>query len=115
MNRDLVTYIITIECPTITDVHRTSLAPSHQHTHPLTLILSLPLPPCHWINSMQINAGEHDPLDPEYSILKQRLARRLRYERYDVSNLDLPSITALAERTITNVCEPLCSRPCSSW
>ena len=47
--------------------------------------------------------GEHDPLDPEYSILKQRLARRLRYERFDVSKLDLPSITALAERTITNV------------
>ena len=52
-----------------------------------------------------ITLGEHDPLDPEYSILKQRLARRLRYERYDVAKLDLPSITALAERTITNVRE----------
>lgn len=51
--------------------------------------------------------GEHDPLDPEYSILKQRLARRLRYERADASQLDLPSITALAERTITNDLEYL--------
>ncbi|GAX81647.1 hypothetical protein CEUSTIGMA_g9075.t1 [Chlamydomonas eustigma] len=51
--------------------------------------------------------GEHDPLDPEYSILKQRLARRLRYERSDTSKLDLPSITALAERTITNDLEYL--------
>ncbi len=25
--------------------------------------------------------GVHDPLDPEYSILKQRLARRARYEK----------------------------------
>lgn len=27
--------------------------------------------------------GVHDPLDPEYSILKQRLARRVRYEGQD--------------------------------
>jgi hypothetical protein len=45
----------------------------------------------------------HDPLDPEYSILKQRLARRVRYEGVDPTKLDLVSITHLAERTITNV------------
>jgi hypothetical protein len=42
--------------------------------------------------------GVHDPLDPEYSILKQRLARRARYEKLDVSKLDLVSITKLANR-----------------
>uniref|UniRef100_A0A7S2VV98 Limiting CO2-inducible protein B/C beta carbonyic anhydrase domain-containing protein n=1 Tax=Chlamydomonas chlamydogama TaxID=225041 RepID=A0A7S2VV98_9CHLO len=51
--------------------------------------------------------GVHDPLDPEYSILKQRLARRLRYEKTDVSKLDLVGITAVAERTITNDLEYL--------
>jgi hypothetical protein len=35
--------------------------------------------------------GVHDPLEPEYSILKQRLARRLRYEGADTSKLDLVS------------------------
>ncbi len=45
----------------------------------------------------------HDPLDPEYSILKQRLARRIRYEGVDPTKMDLVSITHLAERTITNV------------
>jgi len=45
--------------------------------------------------------GVHDPLDPEFSILKQRLARRLRYEKVDVTQMDLASLTALAERTIT--------------
>lgn len=47
--------------------------------------------------------GVHDPLEPEYSILKQRLARRVRYERMNVKNLTLPSLTKLAERTITDV------------
>ncbi|KAJ9513520.1 hypothetical protein QJQ45_006164 [Haematococcus lacustris] len=46
--------------------------------------------------------GVHDPLDPEYSILKQRLARRARYERVDCAKLDLVSITKLAARTIAN-------------
>ncbi|GFH30859.1 LCIB_C_CA domain-containing protein, partial [Haematococcus lacustris] len=46
--------------------------------------------------------GVHDPLDPEYSILKQRLARRVRYENIDPTKMDLVSITGLAERTITN-------------
>ncbi|GFH30412.1 low-CO2 inducible, partial [Haematococcus lacustris] len=41
-------------------------------------------------------------LDPEYSILKQRLARRARYERVDCAKLDLVSITKLAARTIAN-------------
>ena len=49
----------------------------------------------------------HDPLDPEFSILKQRLARRLRYERTDVAGLDLADITAVAERTMTNDLEYL--------
>ncbi len=37
--------------------------------------------------------GLHDPLEPEYSILKQRLARRIRYEKMDVNMLDLVSLT----------------------
>ncbi|KAJ9511326.1 hypothetical protein QJQ45_029740 [Haematococcus lacustris] len=51
--------------------------------------------------------GVHDPLDPEYSILKQRLARRVRYENIDPTKMDLVSITGLAERTITNDIEYL--------
>jgi hypothetical protein len=46
--------------------------------------------------------GVHDALDPEFSILKQRLARRLRYERTDLATLDLAGMTAIAERTITS-------------
>lgn len=40
--------------------------------------------------------AEHDALDPEYSILKQRLARRIRYEGMndeDVQKMDLVQIT----------------------
>jgi hypothetical protein len=51
--------------------------------------------------------GVHDPLEPEYSILKQRLARRLRYEGADVSRLNLVSLTAAAERTMTDDLEYL--------
>uniref|UniRef100_A0A6U2J374 Limiting CO2-inducible protein B/C beta carbonyic anhydrase domain-containing protein n=1 Tax=Chlamydomonas euryale TaxID=1486919 RepID=A0A6U2J374_9CHLO len=51
--------------------------------------------------------GEHDVLDPEYSILKQRLARRLRYEKADMSTMTLEGLTAVAERTITNDLEYL--------
>ncbi|GLC33492.1 hypothetical protein PLESTB_000080900 [Pleodorina starrii] len=51
--------------------------------------------------------GLHDPLEPEYSILKQRLARRIRYEKTDVSVLDLPSLTQIAERTISDDLEYL--------
>lgn len=38
----------------------------------------------------------HEPLDPEYSILKQRLARRMKYEgmsEEDVQEMDLVEIT----------------------
>ncbi|CAL8468509.1 g8049 [Coccomyxa elongata] len=47
--------------------------------------------------------GVHEALDPEYSILKQRLARRMRYEgmtEEDVEKMDLVQITKIAERTI---------------
>lgn len=51
--------------------------------------------------------GVHDPLEPEYSILKQRLARRLRHEGVDSSKLDLVAVTKAAERTITSDLEYL--------
>jgi hypothetical protein len=53
--------------------------------------------------------GRHDPLDPEYSILKQRLARRIRYEGLSerVADLDLVEMTRVAERTITDDLEYL--------
>ena len=53
--------------------------------------------------------GRHDPLDPEYSILKQRLARRIRYEGLadQVAGLDLVAMTRVAERTITDDLEYL--------
>uniref|UniRef100_A0A7R9VTR2 Limiting CO2-inducible protein B/C beta carbonyic anhydrase domain-containing protein n=1 Tax=Chlamydomonas euryale TaxID=1486919 RepID=A0A7R9VTR2_9CHLO len=54
--------------------------------------------------------GQHDALDPEYSILKRRLAHTLRAERADVSDLDLAKITAAAERTITADLEYLISK-----
>lgn len=53
------------------------------------------------------NPGLHDPLEPEYSILKQRLARRIRYEDLDPAAMDLCSLTAAAERTITDDLEYL--------
>ncbi len=61
------------------------------------------------LNLVQV-PGVHDPLDPEYSILKQRLARRARYEKVDVSKLDLVAITKLAERTISNDLEFLAEK-----
>lgn len=51
--------------------------------------------------------GVHDAEDPEYSILKQRLARRIRYEEQDVATMDLAEITKVAERTITDDLEYL--------
>jgi len=51
--------------------------------------------------------GVHDPLDPEYSILKQRLARRIRWEQQDVNSMDLADITKAAERMITDDLEYL--------
>ena len=40
--------------------------------------------------------AEHEPLDPEYSILKQRLARRIRHDGgtdADLADMDLVDIT----------------------
>lgn len=54
--------------------------------------------------------GEHDPLEPEYSILKQRLARRAKYEKLDPSKMSLVDITALAERVISSDLEHLVSK-----
>ncbi|KAI8472832.1 MAG: low-CO2-inducible protein [Monoraphidium minutum] len=51
--------------------------------------------------------GVHDPIDPEYSILKQRLARRIRYERLNPEAMSLPDMTSLAERVITDDLEYL--------
>lgn len=47
--------------------------------------------------------GVHDPLEPEYSILKQRIARRMAYEKIDPSKSTLVDVTKVAERVITNV------------
>jgi len=51
--------------------------------------------------------GVHDPLEPEYSILKQRLARRAAFEGLQPADMSLVDITALAERTITTDLEYL--------
>jgi hypothetical protein len=47
--------------------------------------------------------GSHDPLEPEYSILKSRIARRIKYEKGDVQEMTLVDITKVAERVITTV------------
>jgi hypothetical protein len=47
--------------------------------------------------------GTHDPLEPEYSILKSRMARRIKYEKGDVQEMTLVDITKVAERVITTV------------
>ena len=39
----------------------------------------------------------HEPLDPEYSILKQRLARRLRYEGADESAVQRMTLVDLTK------------------
>ena len=47
---------------------------------------------CDWA----ICNAEHDALDPEYSILKQRLARRIRHDGLtdvDIAKMDLVGIT----------------------
>eukprot|EP00890_Picochlorum_soloecismus_P005650 jgi/Picsp_1/6086/NSC_03440-R1_low-co2 inducible protein len=49
--------------------------------------------------------GVHEPLDPEFTILKQRLARRLRYDGIDddgMAEMDLVELTRIAERTISD-------------
>ncbi|CAK0781496.1 hypothetical protein CVIRNUC_005388 [Coccomyxa viridis] len=61
--------------------------------------------------------GEHEPLDPEYSILKQRLARRIRHDGgtdADLANMDLVDITKIAERTILDDLEYLISQTITS-
>jgi hypothetical protein len=55
----------------------------------------------------------HEPLEPEYSILKQRIARRLRHEGHtdqSVRGLSLTQLTQVAERTITDDLEHLISQ-----
>lgn len=55
--------------------------------------------------------GEHDHLDPEHSIMKQRLARRLRLEgvrsRAQLEALTLAELTEVAERAFTADLEEL--------
>lgn len=57
--------------------------------------------------------GVHEPLDPEFTILKQRLARRLRYDGMgdrEVAGMDLVGLTKVAEKTITDDLDFLISR-----
>ncbi|PSC73738.1 low-CO2 inducible isoform B [Micractinium conductrix] len=57
--------------------------------------------------------GVHDAVNPEYSILKQRIARRLRHEGEtdeSVKKLSLTDITKVAERTISDDLEFLISK-----
>ncbi|GLI71752.1 hypothetical protein VaNZ11_017071, partial [Volvox africanus] len=54
--------------------------------------------------------GVHDPLEPEYSILKQRIARRLAYEGVKPQEMDLVEITKAAERVISTDLEYLISK-----
>ncbi len=57
--------------------------------------------------------GVHAPLDPEFTILKQRLARRLRYDGVEdaaVNGLNLVDITKVAEATIADDLDYLISK-----
>ena len=48
--------------------------------------------------------AEHDALDPEYSILKQRLARRIRHDGLtdaDIAEMDLVGITKVGDPAMT--------------
>lgn len=65
---------------------------------PLLLNCRLPTPP------------SPPPRPRRYSILKQRLARRLKHEGADASKLDLVAVTKAAERTITSDLEYLISK-----
>jgi len=51
--------------------------------------------------------GVHDPLDPEFSILKQRLARRIQADGSDINTMNLVDMTKTAERVITTDLEGL--------
>jgi len=54
--------------------------------------------------------GVHTPKDPEYSILKQRIARRMVQEEVDPKDMDLVGITKVAERQISSDLEFLISK-----
>ncbi|KIY94237.1 low-CO2-inducible protein [Monoraphidium neglectum] len=54
--------------------------------------------------------GVHDPLEPELTILKQRLARRIAAEGLDPATMNLADITHAAERVITDDLEFLISK-----
>nr|AXF42662.1 low-CO2 inducible protein LCI1850 [Chlorella sp. ArM0029B] len=57
--------------------------------------------------------GVHDAVNPEYSILKQRIARRLRHEGEtddSVKEMSLVDLTYVAERTISDDLEFLISK-----
>jgi hypothetical protein len=54
--------------------------------------------------------GSHDPLEPEFSILKSRIARRIKYEKGEVKDMSLVDITKVAERVITTDLEYLISK-----
>ena len=50
-----------------------------------------------------MRGAAHEPQDPEYSILKQRLARRIRDEGFgedDVKDLDLVMMTKVRELSL---------------
>ena len=49
--------------------------------------------------------GHHDPLEPEFSILKSRVARMVKFEGGDPAKMDLVDVTKVAERVITAVSE----------
>mmetsp|Transcript_31062 Transcript_31062/g.88102 ORF Transcript_31062/g.88102 Transcript_31062/m.88102 type:complete len:442 (+) Transcript_31062:581-1906(+) len=53
--------------------------------------------------------GTHIATDPEYSILKQRIARRMLKEDVDPEDIDLVDITKIAERQISSDLEYLIS------
>jgi hypothetical protein len=62
------------------------------------------------VNSLSMTecpAGTHKPDDPEFSILKQRLAARILHEGADPTKMYLADMTNLAERAITDDLEAL--------
>lgn len=54
--------------------------------------------------------GLHDAIDPEYSILKHRIARFMRREGLSAAGQTLSSLTCIAERVITEDLEELIMR-----
>jgi hypothetical protein len=49
----------------------------------------------------EFELGEHDAIDPEYSILKQLLVKQIEHEIVDPTKMYLADVTDLAERAIT--------------